>query len=171
MCSGAYLVRHSENGLRVPRAGYRQVSLSNWLRPCPAAPTRSPESLLVLGYGRIVQVILPDISFGFSHLGYVVHGFVGAVGIMLPTAILGMMWGVAYLLRRRALLPCMAAHFLNDATALSWGMAKNVIGFCLLGIPVFRPFSLDAPALPLSILSGHAYYAAVGVASGASVSR
>ena len=39
---------------------------------------------------------------------------------MVPTAFLGMMWGVAYLLGRRALLPCMVAHFLNDATALAW---------------------------------------------------
>ena len=54
------------------------------------------------GYGKVVQVILPGISFGFSHLGYAVHGFVAGVGIMVPTAVLGMMWGVAYLLGRRA---------------------------------------------------------------------
>jgi len=72
------------------------------------------------GYGKILQVILPGIAFGFSHLGYAVHGFVAGFGIMAPTAILGMMWGIAYLLGRRALLPCMVAHFLNDATALSW---------------------------------------------------
>jgi membrane protease YdiL (CAAX protease family) len=72
------------------------------------------------GYGKLAQVILPGISFGFSHLGYSVHGFVAAVGIMVPTAILGMMWGVAYLLGRRTLLPCAIAHFLNDSTALPW---------------------------------------------------
>ncbi len=72
------------------------------------------------GYGRIAQVILPGIAFGFSHLGYSVHGFVAAVGIMVPTAILGMIWGVAYLLGRRALVPCIVAHFLNDFTALPW---------------------------------------------------
>jgi hypothetical protein len=53
-------------------------------------------------------------------LGYTVHGFWAGVGIMAPTAILGMMWGVAYLLGHRALIPCMVAHFLNDATALAW---------------------------------------------------
>jgi Type II CAAX prenyl endopeptidase Rce1-like len=72
------------------------------------------------GYGKLAQVVLPGVSFGFSHLGYSVHGFVAAVGIMAPTAILGMMWGAAYLLGRRALVPCFVAHFLNDATALSW---------------------------------------------------
>lgn len=72
------------------------------------------------GYGPVAQVIFPGISFGFSHLGYVVHGFLAGAGIMLPTAVLGMLWGVAYLLGRRGLIPCMVAHFLNDATALSW---------------------------------------------------
>ncbi len=72
------------------------------------------------GYGKASQIIVPGISFGFSHLGYSVHGFLPALGIMVPTAILGMLWGISYLLGRRALLPCMVAHFLNDATALSW---------------------------------------------------
>ncbi len=72
------------------------------------------------GFGKAAQVILPGIAFGFSHLGYTVHGFLAGAGIMIPTAILGMLWGVAYLLGRRGLVPCMVAHFLNDATALSW---------------------------------------------------
>lgn len=72
------------------------------------------------GYGRAGQIIVPGISFGFSHLGYSVHGWLPALGIMAPTAVLGMLWGISYLLGRRALLPCMVAHFLNDATALSW---------------------------------------------------
>jgi len=41
-------------------------------------------------------------------------------GIMILTTVLGMLWGVAYLLGRRGLIPCMVAHFLNDATPLSW---------------------------------------------------
>ncbi|HEY1581169.1 MAG TPA: CPBP family intramembrane glutamic endopeptidase [Terracidiphilus sp.] len=83
------------------------------------------------GYGNAAQVILPGISFGFSHLGYTVHGFLAGVGIMVPTAILGMIWGMAYLLGKRSLLPCMAAHFVNDATALSWigfFMFKGTLG-------------------------------------------
>ena len=65
-------------------------------------------------------MILPGISFRFSHLGYTVHGVLAGVGSMIPTAILGMMWGAAYLLGKRSLLPWMVAHFLNDATARSW---------------------------------------------------
>lgn len=72
------------------------------------------------GYGKVAQVILPGVAFGFAHLGYAVHGIIAAAGIMVPTALLGMMWGIAYLLGRRALVPCFIAHFLNDSTALPW---------------------------------------------------
>ncbi len=72
------------------------------------------------GYRRTAQVLLPGISFGLSHLAYATHGFLAAFGIILPTAILGMMWGIAYLLAGRKLLPCFVAHFLNDFTALPW---------------------------------------------------
>ncbi len=72
------------------------------------------------GYGKTAQIVLPGVAFGFSHLGYSVHGLLPAIGIMAPTAILGMGWGLAYLLGRRSLTPCIVAHFLNDATALPW---------------------------------------------------
>ncbi len=72
------------------------------------------------GYSRTTQVILPGVAFGFAHVGYSVHGIVAALGIMVPTALLGMMWGVAYLLGRRGLVPSIVAHFLNDSTALPW---------------------------------------------------
>jgi len=74
------------------------------------------------GYGKLMQVVLPGLAFGFAHLGYSVHGLVAGIGIMAPTALLGMIWGVAYLLGRRSLLPCIVAHFLNDSTALPWIM-------------------------------------------------
>lgn len=83
------------------------------------------------GYGKAPQVILPGIAFGLSHLGYSGHGLLAGIGIMVPTAILGMLWGIAYLLGRRGLLPCMVAHFLNDATALPWigfFMFKGALG-------------------------------------------
>ncbi len=70
------------------------------------------------GYGKAESVIIQGLSFGFSHLEYAVRGLLAGIGIMVPTAILGMMWGVAYLLGRRALIPCMVAHFLNDSTGL-----------------------------------------------------
>ena len=72
------------------------------------------------GYGRALQVLMPGIAFGLAHAGYFNQGFLVWLGIMLPTALLGMMWGVAYLLGLRSLVPTMVAHFLNDATALPW---------------------------------------------------
>ena len=72
------------------------------------------------GYGKILQVLVPGLAFGLGHAGYLNQGFVAWLGIMLPTAFLGMMWGIAYLLGRRSLVPVLVAHFLNDATALPW---------------------------------------------------
>jgi len=55
-----------------------------------------------------------------AHGGYLDQGFLAWLGIMLPTAFIGMMWGVTYLLGRRSLLPAIVAHFLNDSTAFPW---------------------------------------------------
>jgi len=75
-----------------------------------------------LGYGRAMQVIVPGLFFGLMHIAYMqtTHSVTAGLGVMLPTAILGMLWGVAYLLGRRSLLPSMVAHFLNDFTGVSW---------------------------------------------------
>jgi membrane protease YdiL (CAAX protease family) len=72
------------------------------------------------GYRKVAQVLIPGIAFGLSHAGYLNQGFLPWLGIAVPTAFLGMMWGVAYLLGRRSLVPAIVAHFLNDATALPW---------------------------------------------------
>jgi len=72
------------------------------------------------GYGKTIQVLIPGLAFGLAHAGYLNQGFLVWLGIVLPTAFLGMMWGVAYLLGRHSLLPTVVAHFLNDATALPW---------------------------------------------------
>lgn len=72
------------------------------------------------GYNRAMQVLISGVAFGLAHAGYLNQGLFVWLGIMLPTAFLGMMWGIAYLLGRRSLVPTMVAHFLNDATALPW---------------------------------------------------
>jgi membrane protease YdiL (CAAX protease family) len=72
------------------------------------------------GYGKFAQVLIPGVAFGLLHAGFLNQGFLTWLGIVLPTAFLGMMWGVAYLLGRRSLVPGMVGHFLNDATALPW---------------------------------------------------
>lgn len=63
---------------------------------------------------------MPGIAFGIAHARFLNQGLLAGLDILVPTAFLGMMWGVAYLLGRRSLLPVMVAHFLNDATALPW---------------------------------------------------
>ena len=74
------------------------------------------------GHDKVTQVIIPGLAFGLSHAGYLNQGFLPWLGIALPVAFLGMMWGIAYLLGRRSLVPAIVAHFLNDATALPWIM-------------------------------------------------
>jgi membrane protease YdiL (CAAX protease family) len=79
------------------------------------------------GYNQAMQVVLPGLVFGLTPAGYLnLLGFLPWLGIVLPTAFIGMMWGVSYLLGRRSLVPAMIAHFLNDATALHW------IGFFMM---------------------------------------
>jgi membrane protease YdiL (CAAX protease family) len=80
------------------------------------------------GYGKVMQVLVPGLVFGLAHGGFLNQGFVPWLGIALPTAFLGMMWGIAYLLGRRSLVPGMVAHFLNDATALPWVLFFMVTG-------------------------------------------
>jgi membrane protease YdiL (CAAX protease family) len=74
------------------------------------------------GYSKSMQVLLPGIAFGLSHAGFLNQGFLPWLGIAVPTAFLGMMWGVAYFVGGRSLVPTIVAHFLNDATALPWIM-------------------------------------------------
>jgi membrane protease YdiL (CAAX protease family) len=56
-------------------------------------------------YGRAIEVLIPGLAFGLAHAGYLNQGFLVWLGIVLPTAFLGIMWGVAYLLGRHSLLP------------------------------------------------------------------
>ena len=72
------------------------------------------------GYRKVAQVLIPGVAFGLSHAGYLNQGFLPWLGIAVPTAFGGMLWGVSYLLGRRSLVPAILAHFLNDATALPW---------------------------------------------------
>ncbi len=74
------------------------------------------------GYGKGMQIFIPGLAFGLSHAGYLSQGFLPWLGIAVPIACIGMLWGTAYLLGRRGLVPIIVAHFLNDATALPWIM-------------------------------------------------
>jgi membrane protease YdiL (CAAX protease family) len=73
------------------------------------------------GYGRLVQVIAGGLVFGLAHSGYGFRlGWRIGLGIMIPTAILGALYAVIYLLSRRSLMPGILSHFLNDAIVLPW---------------------------------------------------
>lgn len=73
------------------------------------------------GYGRTAQVLVPALVFGLTHAGYLMNvGFLPWLGIMLPTALVGAIWGISYLVGKHSLVPAMVGHFLNDATALHW---------------------------------------------------
>jgi hypothetical protein len=72
------------------------------------------------GYGKVLQVVVPGIFFGLAHLAILQQGVAAGLSTIVPTAVMGMIWGVAYLLGRRSLIPCVVAHWLNDATALPW---------------------------------------------------
>jgi membrane protease YdiL (CAAX protease family) len=72
------------------------------------------------GYSKATQVVIPGFAFGLSHAGYLNQGFLPWLGLMLPIAFIGMVWGIAYLLGRRGLVPAIVAHFLNSATAVPW---------------------------------------------------
>ena len=75
---------------------------------------------LKAGYDKRTQEIIPGLAFGLSHAGYLNQGLLPWLGIAVPVACIGMIWGAAYLLGRRSLVPTIVAHFLNDATALPW---------------------------------------------------
>jgi membrane protease YdiL (CAAX protease family) len=72
------------------------------------------------GYSKATEVVIPGFAFGLSHAGYLNQGFLPWLGLMLPIAFIGMVWGIAYLLGRRGLVPAIVAHFLNSATAVPW---------------------------------------------------
>jgi len=79
-------------------------------------------------YGKGMQIFIPGLAFGLSHAGYLSQGFLPWLGIAVPVACIGMIWGTAYLLGRRSLVPAIVAHFLNDATALPWIMFFMITG-------------------------------------------
>ena len=80
------------------------------------------------GYGKTIQVVVPGLAFGLAHAGYLNQGFLPWLGLMLPIALMGMMWGTAYLLGRRSLVPAIVTHFLNSATAVPWILFFMVTG-------------------------------------------
>jgi membrane protease YdiL (CAAX protease family) len=72
------------------------------------------------GYGKVSQVIIPGVFFGLAHLAVLERGIAIGLGTIIPTTMMGMIWGIAFLLGRRSVVPTVVSHFLNDATVLPW---------------------------------------------------
>lgn len=82
-----------------------------------------------------LQTLIPGLAFRLAHAGYLNQGFLVWLGIVIPTAFLGMMWGLAYVLGRRGLIPVIVAHFLKCATTIT---SKKEYSATSLQSSVFR---------------------------------
>ena len=70
------------------------------------------------GYGRAFQVLVSGTLFGVVHLGMLRLGLVQGLAVVIPTAILGMIYSLVYLTARRSLMPSIVSHFINDAVVI-----------------------------------------------------
>jgi membrane protease YdiL (CAAX protease family) len=70
------------------------------------------------GFGRVLQVLASGFLFGAAHVGVLRSGLAQGLGVIVPTAILGMMYSLVYLTARRSLMPSIVSHFMNDAIVL-----------------------------------------------------
>lgn len=70
-------------------------------------------TLLHMGYGNVVQVMVCGITFALAHL----YGFASPVAFLTAqgsTFFLGIMLGIVYLIGRRSLTPVIVSHALTD---------------------------------------------------------
>lgn len=66
------------------------------------------------------QVIVSGILFGAAHAGLLRAGWRAALLVIVPTAILGMLYSILYLWGRRSLMPVIVSHFMNDFAVIPW---------------------------------------------------
>jgi hypothetical protein len=76
------------------------------------------------GFGPAAQVIISALCFGFAHVGW---GLLAAkpqvnvaVGAMVTTTFLGVLYGLVYLSSRRSLLPVIVGHAFMDILIEPW---------------------------------------------------
>ncbi len=76
------------------------------------------------GFGSTVQVILSGICFGVAHVGWgllAAKPQVGmAIGALVTTTILGVLYALVYLSSRRSLLPVIVGHGVMDLLIEPW---------------------------------------------------
>ena len=66
------------------------------------------------GGGPILQVLASGLTFGGAHLiwGIATRHFMTGVRVALATGVLGLSWGIVYLVGDRSLAPVIVSHFL-----------------------------------------------------------
>lgn len=78
------------------------------------------DELAAAGHNRWVQVIGSAALFGVAHAGLLRIGLVAGLLIIIPTAILGVLYSLIYLNGGRSLMPVILSHFINDAAVIPW---------------------------------------------------
>ena len=76
------------------------------------------------GLGPAVQVIASGILFGIAHVGWGLLttniNWAVAFGSIMATAVLGMLYAIAYLVSRRSLMPVIVGHMTADILIEPW---------------------------------------------------
>jgi uncharacterized protein len=76
------------------------------------------------GFGAAFQVVASGILFGVAHVGWGLLAakpqLGAAIGAMLATSILGMLYALVYLASRRSLIPVIVGHSLMDVLIEPW---------------------------------------------------
>jgi membrane protease YdiL (CAAX protease family) len=78
------------------------------------------QELASAGHAAWVQVSGSAFLFGVAHAGLLRAGWMNAALVIVPTAMLGALYALIYLLGKRSLLPVIASHFLNDFAVIPW---------------------------------------------------
>jgi membrane protease YdiL (CAAX protease family) len=76
--------------------------------------------LAAAGYAVWVQVVGSSFLFGMAHAGLLQAGWRAGLPVIVPTAVLGAVYCLIYLLGKRSLLPVVLSHFLNDFAVIPW---------------------------------------------------
>jgi membrane protease YdiL (CAAX protease family) len=80
------------------------------------------------GYGRLLQVLVSGVLFGCLHVGMLRVGVAGGLAVIIPTAVLGIIYSLVYLTARRSLMPSIVSHFINDAVVIPLIFMAQALG-------------------------------------------
>jgi uncharacterized protein len=84
------------------------------------------------GFSTTVQVLASGFLFGFAHVGWGLFGgkaqLGAALGAMITTGILGVLYAITYVASRRSLMPSIAGHGLLDLLIEPWLVLTALTG-------------------------------------------